>query len=537
MSDDSDDFGPLQADTPKRPRAIVPQSKPGSSREAGPSRVTNGKTRKKTASAAEPSDDEVQEIVLRNSKNHGQGGARGRRKQQKMEEVEEKPQDVDRDEDDEDSAMNDVQEIEPPRTSKVRGVAKKPASKVDYIVNTKVKGKQKARPGPASKTQRPTRQEPESMDVDDIEVPGDDDAMDAEEVEAAKEQANLAHAINTAAHSGTMAQTKSQLQEVTKQKERLEKRLNQSLQHIEDLERQLQELHQVRHTEPEQLMERMELQHKAELAARDDLNRQYADQLAQKEPLFHSGAGFEILTRGQMNKETQQLQRQIKEKEQLIHQCKQNLDLKDEKLKEKNKEIETLKEDKQIIKVQLDAEIERANLLMTKARQQHLSQSRPRAGGLVSASSDPKYSTIISFYEDLTNVIVPNMKSHPGKYPDTDDWVLNCCYTHRDVVNKRASRDVKSLSFNLRLCYDLKPGAEEPVTNKDQLAQSVHYIPLDLDKESPEFRKSLGFLGDNFTFERDQLSLFVRTLYDYMSGEDEENAERTDDEDSVQFVK
>lgn len=93
------------------------------------------------------------------------------------------------------------------------------------------------------------------------------------------------------------------------------------------------------------------------------------------------------------------------------------------------------------------------------------------------------------------------------------------------------------ISFNLRLCYDLKPGAQEPVTSMDQLAQSVQYIPLDLDKESPEFRESLGFLGENFTFERDQLSLFVRTLYDYISGDDGDNGEKADDDDSVQIVE
>lgn len=59
-------------------------------------------------------------------------------------------------------------------------------------------------------------------------------------------------------------------------------------------------------------------------------------------------------------------------------------------------------------------------------------------------------------------------------------------------------------------------GESEPVTSKKQLVSTVHYLPLQLDKESPEFVQKLGFLNAAFTFERDQLSLFLRTLYDTM---------------------
>jgi len=87
----------------------------------------------------------------------------------------------------------------------------------------------------------------------------------------------------------------------------------------------------------------------------------------------------------------------------------------------------------------------------------------------------------------------------------------------------------------MRLCYELKPSSEEPVTSMKQLTQSVHYIPLNLENESTEFVRSLGFLSDTFTFERDQLSLFLRTLYDYVNGEKSEEAAGSDD--SVQLVE
>ena len=65
----------------------------------------------------------------------------------------------------------------------------------------------------------------------------------------------------------------------------------------------------------------------------------------------------------------------------------------------------------------------------------------------------------------------------------------------------------------------------------EQLVESVHYTPKDLDRETAEFVESLGFLNDAFTFERDQLSLFLRTLYDNISGE--ENVNNEDSEGSV----
>jgi len=85
-----------------------------------------------------------------------------------------------------------------------------------------------------------------------------------------------------------------------------------------------------------------------------------------------------------------------------------------------------------VLQLQLSAEIERAKALAAQPRPPG-SQLRP--GPVANTSQDPKIGTVIGFYEDLTNVIVPTMKTQPGKYLDTDEWILNCCYTHKDVVN------------------------------------------------------------------------------------------------------
>ena len=74
----------------------------------------------------------------------------------------------------------------------------------------------------------------------------------------------------------------------------------------------------------------------------------------------------------------------------------------------------------------------------------------------------------------------------------------------------------------------------------NQLVESVHYMPMNLEKESHEFVESLGFLNTAFTFERHQLSLFARTLHDFMGGEGGDNtqAEQSEsDSDSVKILE
>lgn len=62
----------------------------------------------------------------------------------------------------------------------------------------------------------------------------------------------------------------------------------------------------------------------------------------------------------------------------------------------------------------------------------------------------------------------------------------------------------------------------------------MQYLPKELDKEPEEFRAGLGFLADNFTFERTQLSLFMRTMHEHVSGE---KGEEGDGDDSVMLVE
>lgn len=55
------------------------------------------------------------------------------------------------------------------------------------------------------------------------------------------------------------------------------------------------------------------------------------------------------------------------------------------------------------------------------------------------------------------------------------------------------------------------------------LIENVHYYPMNLDREKPEFVDNLGFLNKPFSFPKTQLSLFVRTLYDNLNNATEED--------------
>jgi hypothetical protein len=89
------------------------------------------------------------------------------------------------------------------------------------------------------------------------------------------------------------------------------------------------------------------------------------------------------------------------------------------------------------------------------------------------------------------------------------------------------------LTFTLRFYHDLiipedeRTPEDEYVTSPDQLVQSIKYTPLELDKESEEFVEKLRFLGEGFIFGQDQLALFLKTMYDTLSGavQDDEEGE------------
>lgn len=97
----------------------------------------------------------------------------------------------------------------------------------------------------------------------------------------------------------------------------------------------------------------------------------------------------------------------------------------------------------------MKAEIERTKVLASKAQRQPMgSVSRPN-GGLIPPHEDPKMGEVIKFYEDLTNLIVPSIKVQPGRYLKTDECLLTCCYTYKDVTDKDAIPKSEQIIPNL----------------------------------------------------------------------------------------
>ena len=74
------------------------------------------------------------------------------------------------------------------------------------------------------------------------------------------------------------------------------------------------------------------------------------------------------------------------------------------------------------------------------------STSRPRTGNAMSSTDDPKLGEIIKFYEDLTNLLVPSMKLQRGKYFNTDEWLMNCVYSHTDQIAGKDKPHLESKS-------------------------------------------------------------------------------------------
>lgn len=84
------------------------------------------------------------------------------------------------------------------------------------------------------------------------------------------------------------------------------------------------------------------------------------------------------------------------------------------------------------------------------------------------------------------------------------------------------------MNFQLRFCHEPPAGQEyHPGMN---LTETIHFKPLELEKESPEFVEKLGFLQNPFSFDRKQLALLVKTLNEAMN-ETEDEGEEDEEED------
>ncbi|KAF8350512.1 hypothetical protein F5887DRAFT_1208823 [Amanita rubescens] len=291
---------------------------------------------------------------------------------------------------------------------------------------------------------------------------------------------------------------------------RLRERLRLTQVQLQSSMEKLEESLRIRETEPEKMLKAMEEQYKAELASKEALVEALTSQIAQKETLAQRGKHsiLHLITREAADEEQRKLVQDVA-------QLRGALAEKDQALHEKDNQIAGLRQIENELRFELKAEIERSKALADKSIRTPQVAPRSRMAG--AAFEDPKNAEVIRFYEDLTNLLVTSMKHQASHRPGADEWILKCIYTYsEDDMATDALQKIKTM------------------LNSDPNEQSIHYTPDDLDKEPPDFVDKLGFLNQPFTFSRQQLSLFLRTLNDNIK---EALASEDEDEDEVQIIE
>ncbi|KAF9265599.1 hypothetical protein L218DRAFT_148762 [Marasmius fiardii PR-910] len=259
-------------------------------------------------------------------------------------------------------------------------------------------------------------------------------------------------------------------------------------------------MYRIRHTEPEKLLDEMQEQHRVEirgalqfsikvsvystnlLIVKEKLIQELNSSLARAEPLTKSEktSVIHLLTREAADEEKKTVQQEVAR-------LKAELVQRDAIIKEKD----NLMHEKETIERELKYELQ----LEREAQKNRPPGSAQRGGrGTVLGSDDPKNTQVIKFYEDLTNLLVTNMKPIPAQSKE-EDWSLTCIYSY---VGEGDDALTKSVHFSLRTASQ---------------SGSMFYVPQSLEKETPQFTDKLGFLATSFSFPRAQLPLFLRTIY------------------------
>ncbi|KAJ7775099.1 hypothetical protein B0H16DRAFT_1509523 [Mycena metata] len=382
-----------------------------------------------------------------------------------------------------DSAVEDddeIMEVDPPRS-------RKPASS-RAAPKSAAKGKGKAKAEPAATKKQPSRE--------DIEVVDDEDDAGA---------SGTARAINNA--MGNNRALKPTGDNAAKQIDKLKGRLDAANGLIKDLSKQLEESYRVRHTEPEELLQQQKEKYEDLLRVKDLLIKQQEEMLSHKEPLSREAktSVLHMVTREKADAEKRSAEDQVAY-------WKEQVDKKDKLLDAKDQEILDLKQRQSDLEYELKTEQEKSH----KAARNPPSASRAARGpnGLL-GSDDPKHSELVQFYEDVTNLLVTDIKVQEPKYLNLDEWSLTCIYTYSDKSASEASK--RSLAFLLRFTYD-PYDSSAPVESIADLDKAAQYTPLNLEAETADFIEALAFLNTGFTFPRTQVGDPARnTTYDPLS--------------------
>ncbi|KAJ3736045.1 hypothetical protein DFJ43DRAFT_1221245 [Lentinula guzmanii] len=296
-------------------------------------------------------------------------------------------------------------------------------------------------------------------------------------------------------------------------------------QRCEDLTLQLEKIMRVRETEAEALMLAQKQQFEAEIAALERVNKELTTNLAKIEPLMRSGktSVLQLLTREAADEENRKIENEVSVWRQRYEEAQGVMKEKDQLLKER------AQREKELI---FELEVEKKNFLTFKAKTQNGS-SRPKSDML--GSDKPQTLQLVRLYEDSTNLLIVGLKPQRSEYLNLDDWTATCVFTYI------SSNDVSKHSLNFMLtCRWERPDPENdaPVRNKNELHEMMYYEPVELDREPEEFIERLQHMGTAFSFTRDQLALFLRTLYNTLDDAlHVEDGEAVDEDGDVEIIE
>ncbi|EIN07183.1 hypothetical protein PUNSTDRAFT_126991 [Punctularia strigosozonata HHB-11173 SS5] len=279
------------------------------------------------------------------------------------------------------------------------------------------------------------------------------------------------------------------------------------------------EILNLRVSEPEQALRVQAANYDARLQTQEDLIKELTSQIARVEPLARGQAGpaaVHFLTREAVDEEKRQAERDRDK-------WKEESEGKDAIIIQKDREIAELIKQQRLLESDLKAEIDRSKSLTSRPTP---SSSVARPGAKTAA---PDMAKIITFYEDMTNLLVISVKyenTHPNwEALGLEEPKIRCLYTHNEHPEL-------TLSFELYFYYEPLPELPEDatITSKDQLVCQVRYTPLELEKIPEHVRDRLEFIGGPFTFAKWQASVFLRTLATKLG--DAQTDEASDEEDA-----
>ncbi|GJE96444.1 hypothetical protein PsYK624_126410 [Phanerochaete sordida] len=473
--DSDDDLGGYDPTTPAPPKKAPARSQPAGRAAAGPSaKLTATQTAKASSSKGAKNSTPDEAIIL----------------------------------------YSDDDAAPPPPKNK----GKAPASSAPPATNGKVTNASKAK-GKA-KADIVQNEVADAMEVDDVQM-----------VEKHQQKADPRPKARPAAKPPNKPQTRPPRENTAndaleRENARLRKQLEEVMAHRDKLAQQVQESLQIRQTEPEQKLQECIEQYEATIRAQEQLLQEQTTQLSRYGAVSgsKSNPALQFLSREAVNEEKKSLEAKVKQLENIVKQ-------KDAEIVEQDKKYHELEK-------QLDFEVKMHKEYQAKNAPGPKLNGGPRAGH-TSPSPDPLQGEVTKLYEDCTNLLITKVTSAPSPYPawpELKEYTFNCTFTYVDPgKHGEVAGGNPTLQFNIRALYMRKtatdPDDRTPPTSRDELEAKCQYWPLNLERESREFRQRLDFFKESFIFSRDQMSVFVKTLGERLAATLE-----GDDDDEVEEV-